>query len=529
MLGIQLKRKGIAILASCTLASLLWPVSSVAQAQNQSSGVSLSQLKGSSENEDLNPDSRPLVDGIAAVVNDEVITLRQLQKQASQAQMQLQSQGIPVPDPDTLKKQVLQRMISQHLELQEAKNQGIEVHDEDLQEAVKTIAERNNVSPEVMRRHIESSGMKWDDYLDELRQEVLIDMLRQRMVEHTIFISDAEVDAFLKNEGRNMALASRQPEPKPEPRPVQPVKLTVQPSGQIIGFRHILVAVPESASSSTVNELEQKAQGLLQKVSSGEDFAGVAAASSDAPEALEGGDMGVRPTEGWPDLFIENAKGLSEGQVTKVFKSGNGFHILQVAVLDGPQPAPQPAAQPQPQPQPDGLQGETGMFESEPVMPQGPVVVDQTHARHILIKTSKVVSDEDARQRLTQLKQRLDHGEDFAELAKTHSEDSTAPLGGDLGWLSPGETVPAFEQAMERLQPGQVSEPIQSQFGWHLIEVLDRRSKDMEDEYKRMQARQILFQRRVEPALEDWLNQLRGDAYIDNRIDPSANRSRNRR
>lgn len=154
------------------------------------------------------------------------------------------------------------------------------------------------------------------------------------------------------------------------------------------------------------------------------------------------------------------------------------------------------------------------------------MLVTQTHARHILIKPSQITTDEQAEQRLLLLRERLRHGEDFAVLAKQHSEDTSAPLGGDLGWLTPGETVPAFEQAMNALEPGQVSGPVQSQFGWHLIQVLERRTKDMENEFKRMQARQILFQRRVEPALEDWLSQLRGQAYIENRLEPSDRRDR---
>src|SRR5699024_9048482 len=157
-------------------------------------------------------------------------------------------------------------------------------------------------------------------------------------------------------------------------------------------------------------------------------------------------------------------------------------------------------------------------FESQVALPDftGSTEVEQTHARHILIKTSQVMSDEQAEERLSLLRERIQQGEDFATLARRNSEDGTAPQGGDLGWLSPGETVPAFERAMDALQPGDISQPVKSTFGWHLIEVLERRTKDMEDEYRRMQARQILFERRVEPALEDWLNQLEGQAYIDN-------------
>src|SRR5690606_37184451 len=192
------------------------------------------------------------------------------------------------------------------------------------------------------------------------------------------------------------------------------------------------------------------------------------------------------------------------------------FHILKVLTR----------GQPQPQQQAQGAGAPPTMAQQAPAQQQGPMMVTQTHARHILIKTTQVMSDEKAEARLAQLRHRLANGESFEDLAKRYSEDASAPQGGDLGWLTPGETVPAFEQAMDALEPGQISQPVQSQFGWHLIQVLERRTKNMEKEFKRMQARQVLFERRVEPAFEDWLSQLRGQAYIDNRLDPQSNRNR---
>lgn len=460
---------------------------------------------------------RAFVDGIAAVVNQNVITLRQLDVETRSAQEQLQRQNIPVPDHETLQRQVLQRMITQELERQEAERLGIEVTDEHVQHAVQTIAERNQLSVDQLRHEVEASGVAWDMYLKDLRQEVLLDMLRQRAVDSHIIISDAEVDAFLRTEGRQMSLMS-----SPQtPQAAQPAPQQQQAQPRVMGLAHILVAVPEGASSSQVAELRQKAESLLARVKGGADFAGVAAASSDGPQALDGGDMGVRPLEGWPDLFIEATRGLAEGQISDIIQSGNGFHILKVTSLGAPGshsgPAPGPVTS-------------AGAPQSPAPAPaaQGPMLVTQTHARHILIKTSQVMSDEQAEQRLLQLRERLAHGEDFADLAKRYSEDASAPQGGDLGWLTPGETVAPFQQAMDALEPGQISAPVRSQFGWHLIQVLERRTKDMEDEFKRMQARQILFQRRVEPALEDWLNQLRGQAYIENRLDPQSNRNRRR-
>jgi peptidyl-prolyl cis-trans isomerase SurA len=461
--------------------------------------------------------SSQFVDGIAAVVNKKVITLQQVDAEAKVAQEQLRRQNIPVPEHDTLRKQVLARMITEELERQEAERLGIRVNDAQVQQAVQTVAQRNRISPERLRQEVEKTGVSWDEYLKNLRQEVSLDMLRQRAVDSTITISDAEIDTFLKGQG-NQVLAPAPAPGAPPPAQAQPAPAAPQQSGpQVLGLAQILVAVPEGAPAAKVEELRRKAEGLLARVRSGADFAGVAAASSDDPQALKGGELGVRPVNGWPDLFLKETEGLKAGDVSGVFQSGNGFHILKV--LTRGQPARRPEAQAQaPAPMP-GQQ-------AQPVQQQGPMMVTQTHARHILIKSSKVMSDEKAETRLNQLRQRLVNGESFADLAKRYSEDASAPQGGDLGWLTPGETVPAFEQAMNALEPNQISQPIKSQFGWHLIQVLERRTKDMEKEFKRMQARQILFQRRVEPAFEDWLSQLRGQAYIDNRLDPQSNRQR---
>ena len=451
--------------------------------------------------------SQQFVDGIAAVVNKQVITLQQLNAQAESAREQLSRQNIPVPDYGVLQKQVLQRMITEELARQEANRLGIQVSDAQVEHAVQTIAQRNRISTDRLRQEVEKSGVKWDAYLKNLRQEVRMDQLRQRAVDSTIHISDAEIDAFLKSQGQQIAAAPHAAQAQHQP-PAQ------QTGPAILGLAQILVAVPEGSSPGRVQELRKKAEGLLAKVRGGADFAGVAAASSDGPQALEGGDMGVRPLEGWPELFISATKGLQAGQISDILQSGNGFHILKVMTRgpsgqQRPAPSQTPAATPQ-----------------LPMQHQGPMMVTQTHARHILIKTTKVMSDDKARARLEQLRQRILNGESFEDLAKRNSEDATAPQGGDLGWLTPGETVPAFEQAMNALEPNQISEPVKSQFGWHLIQVLERRTKNMENEFKRMQARQILFERRVEPAFEDWLSQLRGQAYIDNRLDPQSNRNR---
>ncbi|HLR13901.1 MAG TPA: SurA N-terminal domain-containing protein, partial [Burkholderiaceae bacterium] len=306
-----------------------------AVAQTDSS-PSLRQLQGSADatasepESDPEPGGRASVDAIAAIVNKDVITMRQLDQETETARAQMREQNIPEPDADTLRKQVLQRMILNTLELQEARAQGMEVNDAEVERVLDMIAERNGVSRETMRADIEASGFNWDVYIKDLRQDILLDQLRQRVVESTIEISDAEVDAFLRSEGKDMSLLatgpSAEPAPQPAPRPEAqsrpaPANPTVAEAAQhtggqvMIGLAHILVAVPESASSAEVAELQRKAESLQEQVASGADFAGVAAASSDGPQALDGGDMGVRHLQGWPDLFIEAIQDRKQGDV----------------------------------------------------------------------------------------------------------------------------------------------------------------------------------------------------------------------
>lgn len=455
--------------------------------------------------------SQQFVDGIVAVVNRQVITLKQLNVEVADAENNLKMQNIPVPERGALQRQVLQRMIVDELQRQEADRIGIRVNDGQLERAVESIAQRNQITVDQLRKEIERSGLSWERYLDDLRNEVRFDLLRQRQVDSTVNITDAEVDAFLRNQGLRPAPGAQAAAPMPAPQ---------QPAApRVLGLAQILVAVPESASSGEVNRLQQRAEDLLAKLRAGADFAGLAASSSDGPQALDGGVLGVRPVEGWPDLFIEAARGLNVGQVSGIVRSGQGFHILKVLTLgEEPQAARRPAA-------PDMSAAPQNQIPLE----QGPMIVTQTHARHILVRTNQITSDEQAEQRIRHLRDRVLSGDPFQELARRHSDDGTAPQGGDLGWLSPGETVPAFEQAMNGLRPGELSEPVKSPFGWHLIEVLERRNQDMGQDFQRMQARQILFQRRIEPAVEQWISELQGRAYIENRLDPQQNRGSQRR
>lgn len=455
------------------------------------------------------------VDGIAAVVNKQVITLYQLEQELKAAKAQLAMQNIQAPDDDTLRRQVLQRMITEELIRQEARRLNVGVNDAQLDQAVANIAQRNNMSEAQLRAEIEKSGVTWEYYRQSLRQEILTDLVRQREVDSRIMISDGEVDAFLRSQSVTGGFVGGGQPTAGAPAGQAPAQASPM---QPLGLAQILIQVPESASPSQVEEYRREAQDALARIKAGADFAAVAAAVSDGPGALEGGDMGVRPAQGWPDLFLQAVQGLSANEVSDIIRSGNGFHILKVTTRGS---GPQQSAQQQvpPPPEVDARANEmAAVFQSE-----GPMMVTQTRARHILIKTDQATSDERARTRLEDIRQRVLAGEDFGDLARRYSEDASAPLGGDLGWLSPGETVPPFEQAMDNLQPGEISEPVRTPFGWHLITVQERRTEDMEEEFKRMRAREVLFERQVGPAFDDWLGRVRAQAYIDNRLDPRGN------
>ncbi|MGN6456283.1 MAG: peptidylprolyl isomerase [Achromobacter mucicolens] len=501
-------------------------------AEQTSRGANIAKAAPAAQKQDAPaPKGEQFVDGIAAIVDKDVITLRELRDASQRIAGELKSRGIQVPDDQTLQHQVLQRLIMERVQRHEADRLGIRVDDKQIDTAIQAIASRNKITVQQLRQELEKSGTTWENYRKSLRDEIRSDRLRQRAVDSTIVISDAEVDAFLKDQRRNPAFgaapaqaAQAQPQVQPQPAPEQ----AAAPAGPMLyALAQILVRVPEGSSPDQLSLLRKKAEGLLARAKRGDDFASLAAASSDGPEALQGGVMGVRPLDGWPDLFVKAISNLQKGQVSQLIQSGNGFHIIKVMDRGTAQPAPgrtarapAPQAAPQPAPQPAAREQ----------APQGPTQVVQTRARHILIKTSTVMSDDLARQRLEQVRQRLVNGAaTFEEMARQYSQDASAPQGGELGWLNPGETVPPFEAAMNALQPGEISQPVQSPFGWHLIQVEERREHDATDDLARMRARQTLFERRAQPAFEDWLEQLRAQAYVDNRFEKQQKIQQNNR
>ena len=407
-----------------------------------------------------------LGDNIVAVVNTDVITRRELDARMHAAVATLSRQQIAPPDAATLERQVLERMIVEKTQLQEAAQTGIRIDDMQLDRAISRIAQQNKVSVSQMRDQIERDGLPFSVYREDLRQEVTLLRLRERAVDSQVQISEPEIDAYLS-----------------EQHEAAPSEMTLA---------QILVRVPEGSSSDMVARLRRKADTLLQQARGGADFAQLAASSSDGEEALRGGDLGSRPADRWPSMFVDAVAQLSPGGISEVIQSGNGFHIIKLVERKS-----------------TGASGSAAM------------PVRQTHARHILIRPTEVLTADQARERLANIRQRIvQGGSSFADMARQYSNDASAPQGGDLGWLSPQETVPEFERAMDALQPGQVSEPVQSPFGWHLIQVVERRTQDVGRERQRAEARQTLFQRKVDQAYEDWARQLRDKAYVEIRLTP---------
>ncbi len=403
-----------------------------------------------------------LLDRIIAVVNDQVITRRDLDDRMKTVLSQLRQQGTPLPPTEVLEQQVLERMIQSRTQLQFARDTGLRVDDATLDSAIGRIASNNKVSVEELRNLIEKDGLSFAKYREEIRDEIVLVRLREREVESRLQISDSEVDNFLST--------LQQQESRSEE----------------FNLSHILVRVPEQASPEQVQDRRARADRALAQIKGGTDFRQIAATVSDAPDAVQGGLMGWREFVQLPTLFADAVKSLKAGEVSGVLRSAAGFHIVRVNDRRG--------------------RAENAM-------------VTQTHARHILIKTSELVSENDARDRILKLQERLENKGDFAEIARLQSEDASAARGGDLGWLSPGDTVTEFEKAMDALQPGQISAPVRSQFGWHLIQVIERRSQDMSQQQQRLRARQALREQKAEEAYLEWARQLRDSAFVEIRLE----------
>ncbi|HEU4620946.1 MAG TPA: peptidylprolyl isomerase [Burkholderiaceae bacterium] len=407
------------------------------------------------------------LDAVVAVVNDEIITRNELDARVRQIERQLRSQNVQLPALDVFERQVLERMILERAQVQLAKENGIRVDDVTLDRTIARIAEGNKMTLQQFRDRVESEGTRWPRFREDIRDEILMARVREREVEQRVQVTDSEIDEFLRRQQDGSAVEAN--------------------------IAQILVRVPENATPEQVAARRQRAEGALRDIRGGADFARVAIAVSDGFDAARGGEMGWRPLDRYPQLFVDTVQKLQPGEVSDIVRSAAGFHVLKLVGRRN-----------------DAPQAQT---------------VTQTHARHVLLRTGEQgLTDAEAQRRLLEYKQRIENKTmDFADVAKRYSRDGSAGNGGDLGWLLPGDTVPEFERAMNALQPGQISEPVQSPFGWHLIQVIERKTGELPKDRLRFAARQAVRDRKAEEQFQDWLRQLRDRAYVEVRLDGRAN------
>ena len=403
------------------------------------------------------------IDRILVIVNDDVITETELANRLAETKKQLALEKIKTPPDDMLRKQLLDRMVLERLQLQLAVQTGIRVGESEVDQAIETIARRNNLSVENFRKALAKSGMDVAAYRAQTRDQLTIQQLLEREINNRVNVTDSEVSHFLEN---------------PQSRADMDVTYHLS---------HILIGIPESASPEAIQAAKKRAEDILRQLKAGADFEQIAVSYSQGADALKGGGLGWKKPGELPELFLGALKSLSPGDISETLRSPNGFHILK-------------------------LNDKRGAAQAE--------AVTQTHVRHILLRTSEIQSLEDARQKLLNLRERVENGDDFAALARAHSEDTaSAASGGDLGWVNPGMMVPEFEKAMNALKPNQLSQPVRTSFGLHLIQVLGRRSHDITQERLEAAARQQIHARKADERYEQWARQLRDEAFVEYMVD----------
>ncbi len=399
-----------------------------------------------------------LLDRIVALVNEDVVLLSELLAEEQKMRELLAANNAPPMPADELRKQAAERILVRKLQLEEAEKLGITVDEETLLKSVGTIAERNNLSIPELETALEAEGMSMAAYRNDLREQIILGRLKNREVMGRIQVTEAEVDNYLAN--------------------VQKL-----PGGRsAFHLRHILVSTPEGASSEEIAQVRARTEKLIDQLRKGANFAAIASRYSSGRQALEGGDLGWIESGKLPSLFTSELAVMERGQIAGPIQSASGFHIVKLEDYRG---------------------GDRN-------------IIKQTHARHILIRTDELTSDDAARARLQQLYKRITGGEGFAALARANSQDTASAIkGGDLGWVSPGSLVPAFEEVMDSLAINAVSEPFRSQFGWHIIQVLERRDHDATDDVRRDNARTALRNQKAEEAQTLYVRKLRDQAYVE--------------
>lgn len=403
-------------------------------------------------------------DYIVAIVNSEPITNQQVRNRVLQIEQQFSARGAALPPRQELFSQVLERLISERTQIQLARDSGIRIDEQAIDSAVLNIARQNQLSLDQLRVRLREDGIDMNTLRSGLRDELLLQRVREREVEPRVRITDNDLDAFIREQRDS-------------------------PTGDLeVNIAQILVAIPDNANEAQVVPLLAKAQRAFERARAGEDFAALARELSDAADRSAGGQLGLRSTDRYPSLFVEATQNLPVGGVAAPVRSGAGFHVLKL--IDRRQP---------------GLEGLT---------------VLQTRARHILLRTGSQLTESTARERLNDLRKRILGGLDFGAAARDNSQDGSAREGGDLGWAVQGQFVPEFEEVMNALVPGQVSEPVTTRFGVHLIQVQERRERKMNDQEQREAARAALRERKLDEAFVTWAQELRSRAYVEFRDPP---------
>jgi peptidyl-prolyl cis-trans isomerase SurA len=400
------------------------------------------------------------LDGIMAVVEESIILESELARETYAVMQNMPDDNRP---PEFIvRKQILDRMVIEKLQLLLAERVGIRITDNILQRAVSDIAARNQLSLDDFRVQLESQRISYQSFVDNVKKEITISQLRGREVASRVKVSEREIDHFMETQS--------------------------QVGAENIQYHlgHILVALPEQSNAREIKNAKDKADRIIEKLQHGAGFKQTAMTESDGGQALSGGDLGWRSLAQIPSIFVDQTRNLSAGELGQLIRSPSGFHIIKMMDLKG----------------------------------RSKHIITQTQARHILIKLNELINDQEAQKRLLALTERIENGDDFAVLARSHSDDKASALkGGDLGWVSPGYLVPPFEEAMNELAINALSAPVQTQFGWHLIQVLDRQDRDNSKEYKRTRAREQIRQRKIEEETELWLRRLRDEAFVDIRLE----------
>ena len=416
------------------------------------------------------PAAPATLDSIVAVVEDDVVLRSELDAELRKVGRQVQAQGSPLPPRPQLERQVLERLILVKLQLAAAQQLGITVSDDDVDQALDSVAKANNISIAQLREALSRSGMSFDAYREEVRRQITQGRLRQREVVEKIRVTDQEAAAFM---ARNPKFAG---------------------GGARVAYHllHILAATPEGATAEQIAAARAKADRLVARLRGGANFGEIARAESDGRQALDGGDLGWLEAAQVPSAFIDQVERMQRGDVSDPIRNAYGFNIVKLEDFRT-------------------AGGGGGGAERQ--------IVQQSKARHILIRTGENASDAEVKKRLEALRERIANGEDFGNLARANSDDKvSAANGGELGWVNPGATVPQFEEVMSKLEPGQLSQPFQTPFGWHILEVQERRQLDSTDQARLQKAKEAIRQRKAEEATELFLRRLRAESYVEIRL-----------